>query len=383
MDNSQFIVDGKKTLAERLAEGKIPTQEAIGYASLLAESLRQAHEEGRVYGVLTPSAIRLAESGLELEPPAGPLTVTPYTAPELLQRRPADTRSDIFSFGAILYELLTGHQAFTGATEEELAISLKTGQPPSTGDPVLDRILRGCLGKDPAIRWQQIQKVNLELSLLSRGGAADAAKSAPPVQRDLPPVAEPNPSLSRPSFPPSSDLAALRVEMQETETRLTARIQLNEKAVAALNRTVADALASMRNQIATLAAQMAALEERAATTGGGPIPEAALARIEQTLHAVGSRMEVLEKANRAVQDRLARTEQESAAAKQQVGILHSSIAEDFLAFEQSLQKQEKAVDSARTAMAQTDDLVERLVEALEALQATVLQRSGELSHNVN
>jgi len=382
MDNSQFGVDGK-TLAERLAEGRFSSGEAIGYALLLAESLRRAHEEGQVYGVLTPSAIRLTESGLELQPPAGPPGVTPYTAPELLLGRPADARSDIFSFGAIFYELLTGCQAFTGATPEELALLLKTGQPPSTGDPVPDRIVRGCLAKDPAIRWRQMQKVSLALRLLSGPGAADAAKAAPPVQHDLRPPAEPNPPLSQPSFPPSSDLAALRGELQQSESRLAARIQLNEMAVAALNRTVADALESMRSEISTLAAQVAALEERARTPGAGPIPEAALVRIEQTLHAFGSRMEVLEKASGALQDRVARTEHESAAAKQQVGILHSSIAEDFLAFEQSLQKQEKAVDSARMAMAQTDDLVERLVEALEALQATVLQRTGELSHNVN
>jgi chromosome segregation ATPase len=116
--------------------------------------------------------------------------------------------------------------------------------------------------------------------------------------------------------------------------------------------------------------------------GDAGASEAAVARLEQTLQAFGSRLESIEKGFGALQDRLARTEQEADGAKQQVGVLHSSIAEDFVAFEQSLKKQEKAVDSARTAMAQTDDLVERLVEALEALQSTVLERSEEWTASV-
>jgi chromosome segregation ATPase len=174
--------------------------------------------------------------------------------------------------------------------------------------------------------------------------------------------------------------------MQLSEARLATRLQLGEQAMAELHRGVADALTGLRSQLSTLTTQIASVKERpnfGFLGGDAGVSEAALARIEGTVQALSARVEAIEKGIGAIQDRVVRSEQEADAAKQQVGVLHSSIAEDFVAFEQSLRKQDKAVDSARTAMAQTDDLVERLVEALEALQSTVLERSGEWSASVN
>jgi Protein kinase domain len=457
MDSEENGLGGRVSLAQHLAQGRIPAWDALHCATLLAESLRRAHEEGRVHGFLTPSVVWVNGPVVELAPPpAGPRMLTPYTAPELLLGKPADCRSDIFSFGAILYEMLTGRRAYTGETQGDLTNSLKAGQPTSTGSPATDKLLAGCLAQDPAKRWQQIQKVILELKLLAvafRKGEVRLAQ--PAVAADPPPAGESAPTILQPtadetvaplfraatgpvfgapeceptappfaSFPtqglfsssatqplfptptspqlfappavqplfpepfsPPTDFAGMRSEIQASETRLASRLLLNEKAMAVLNRAVADALTGLRSQISMLTTQVASLQERSnlGLLGGTEptIPEAALARIEQTLQAFGARMEVIEKGIGVLQDRIARAEQEAEATNQQVKVLHSSIAQDFVAFEQNLQKQDRAVDSARTAMAQTDDLVERLVEALEALQASVLQRSEEWTASVN
>src|SRR6476646_9235873 len=109
------ITNDTLTLGRRLAEGPLPTPEALRYATLLAEALRQIHDEGRTFGALTPSNIAINASGLELIVPQGqPEAITPYTAPEILQGHVADARSDIFAFGAIVFEMLVGRRAFDG-----------------------------------------------------------------------------------------------------------------------------------------------------------------------------------------------------------------------------------------------------------------------------
>lgn len=495
MSDREIGVDGRVSLAERLAQGRIPAGDALRYASLLVESLRKAHEGGRVHGFLTPAVVWLNGNTLELAaPPAGPRTLTPYTAPELLSGRPADGQGDIFSFGAIVYEMLTGRRAFAGDNPAALAEALKRGQPPSTGSSAADWLLAGCLAKNPTARWQQIQKVALELKLLAMAArkaeaagrsqkhsavapdqiatpvapveaaplqsepadseastepavpvaedtaspleaaplqpapADSEAATAPPVSvaqtstspasQDTPvplPASPSAPTAQRPFQAPAakpllpepvarplfqspaaqpllqalqaSEASAIRGEVQQSENRLAQRLQLGEKALAVLNRAVQDALTGLRSQVSTLTAQVAGMQERVnaglPASSEAAVPEAALARIEQTLQSFGSRMEAIEKGLVVLQDRVTRHAQESDASKRQVNLLNRSMTEDFAAFQQSLQKQEKAIDSARTAMAQTDDLVERLVEALEALQATVLERSGELTSSVN
>src|SRR5271166_1735472 len=96
-----------QTLAQRLAAGRLPQLEALRYAMQIVDALRHAHEEGHCHGALTPDLVILQGSGLELVPAdsAAEAAVTGYTAPEQLAGRAPNQQSDIFSLGAILYEI--------------------------------------------------------------------------------------------------------------------------------------------------------------------------------------------------------------------------------------------------------------------------------------
>src|ERR1035438_7326512 len=146
----------QENLAERLHKGKLPVGEALHLAMTLADALRRMHDSGRVYGALTPSNIGLTgTTGVDLAaPPEHTGGITPYTAPEVLHGKPADARSDIFAFGAILFEMLTGRRAFGGDSEASLSAALTDSAPPSSGSPLVDRLVASCVAKDPAVRCQ-------------------------------------------------------------------------------------------------------------------------------------------------------------------------------------------------------------------------------------
>src|SRR5271165_4094711 len=157
-----------QSLAQRMAQGRIPVQDALRYSGLLAEALRKIHEGGQVHGALTPGCVALKGSGLELLNALGSSgEITPYTAPEVVQGHIADSRSDIFSFGAIVYEMLTGRAAFKGDTREALTAAITGSAPAPSGSPAVDRLVASCLAKDPASRLQRVQKLILELKLLA------------------------------------------------------------------------------------------------------------------------------------------------------------------------------------------------------------------------
>src|SRR5262245_42848691 len=101
-----------QTLAQKLAGGRLPAGEALRYAIQVAESLQRLHDEGRVHGALSPAAIAISGRDLYLLPSGEGNGTASYTAPEVSRGEAADTRSDIFGFGAILYEMLTGERAF-------------------------------------------------------------------------------------------------------------------------------------------------------------------------------------------------------------------------------------------------------------------------------
>ena len=337
--NETVPANEPRTLAQRLAQGKIPAPEARRYALILAEALRKIHDAGQVHGGVSPASIVLTGSGLELLPAASTTgTITPYTAPELLQGHPADSRSDLFAFGAVLYEMFSGHRAFEGDGPVALSAAINTSMPPSCGIPAVDRLISNCLAKDPAARWQRVQKILLELKLLTV--FARRAEAPASVRRD------------------QADAAALRAEMQQLEGRVAARLQACETTVAEIHQAATE----LRGQLGAVDAQFAATREQQVSTFEGLL-EAAEARIATRF----------EREFEAAGERVGRLEQGLEAAHKNTTTLHESVSEDFLAFEQGLKSQAAAIESARTAMAQTDDLVERVVEALELLQSAVLE----------
>jgi hypothetical protein len=442
----------------------------------LADALRKLHDAGKAHGAITPSCIELTATGLDLIPSLGPsATVTPYTAPEVLQGQPADARSDIFSFGALVFEMLTGRRAFDGDGQTELKLALCNSAPPPSGSPAVDRLVTSCVAKSPAARWQRMQKIIMELKLLTVAARrADAAPAARGV----------------------SD-TAMRSQIQQLEGRLTARLAAYEKNIATLQEASGQAVESLREQLAGVHTQLAAVEAR-------PVPPAvdidALtekinARVQETIAAVTQQLhtqvqetvaaanqqhtsqlqetiaaatqqlhtqvhesiaagseqlhtkvqetvaaanqehtsqvqaafgsvtqqlatqvkETVDAANEqhavklqetiaaAAQQQAARVEESLAAAAQQqaahanetlaavnqrmeaaernmeeirkhFATLQANVAGDLHDFEKTLKTQGVAIESSRTAMAQTDDLVERVVEALELLQSSMLDQ---------
>jgi serine/threonine protein kinase len=180
------LVEGE-TLHERLQRGRLSVSQALDYAIQIGDALVFAHERGIVHRDLKPGNILLTRTGVKLLdfglaklqapiPPAadastavtaqrGPLTADgtvlgtlQYMSPEQLEGREADARADVFAFGCILYEMLSGRRAFDGDSAARVMVAVLTAEPPvlaAPGDvpPALDHLVRRCLAKrreDPA-----------------------------------------------------------------------------------------------------------------------------------------------------------------------------------------------------------------------------------------
>ena len=194
------LVEGE-TLADRLARGAIPVQEGLRIASQVAEALEAAHESGIVHRDLKPANIKITPDdkvkvldfglakALETAPAAANLTHSPtlsvmasqaglilgtaaYMSPEQARGFPADVRSDVFSFGVVLYEMLTGRQPFQGETAPDVMASVLVRDPdlsalPATINPRLRDLLRRCLEKNPKKRWQAVGDLRVELETIA------------------------------------------------------------------------------------------------------------------------------------------------------------------------------------------------------------------------
>ena len=169
------------TLAAQLRQGAVVPEAATAIATTLAQALRHFHEEGSVFGNLTPDTIQIEDGAIALLPEARQESLTPYSSPELASGSVIDTRSDIYSFGVIVYELLGGRPpaALEERNQDALRVAILEWEPQPLAhvSPTLERLVGRCLAKDSARRWQRIGAVLTELKLA--GTAAHYAQRAP------------------------------------------------------------------------------------------------------------------------------------------------------------------------------------------------------------
>ncbi len=185
------LLEGE-TLRRRLAAGPLPARRAVELARELAQGLAAAHDKGVVHRDLKPENLFLtrdgrlkildfglakladggaAADGVPLAPtqPGVLLGTVGYMAPEQVRGQPADHRSDLFSFGAVLYEMVTGRRAFLADSQvETMSAILKEEPPPMEGaPPALERLVRHCLEKRAADRFQSARDLAFGLSALA------------------------------------------------------------------------------------------------------------------------------------------------------------------------------------------------------------------------
>ena len=213
-------LDGE-TLADRLKKGALPVADAVAYAIQIADALDNAHRKGIVHRDLKPGNVMLVRGGpgqsicklldfglAKLAPPkagvepgltvaasslAAPLTASgtilgtfQYMAPEQIEGADADARTDIWAFGCVLYEMLTGRRTFEGKSPASLIAAILEGEPTPVAallpltPPALDRVVRTCLAKHPDDRFQSAHDLLLQLRWIAeeRAEARPAASAA-------------------------------------------------------------------------------------------------------------------------------------------------------------------------------------------------------------
>jgi eukaryotic-like serine/threonine-protein kinase len=229
-DGTDFLVmeflEGE-TLEQRLKKGALPLEQALQVGIQIADALDKAHRAGIIHRDLKPGNIMLVGPGGRRGGPSGPpcaklldfglakrtapavaatglsmLPTTPpnltaqgtilgtfqYMAPEQLEGREADARTDIFAFGSVVYEMVTGRKAFEGKSQvgligailEREPVPISTIQP--SAPPALDRILQRCLAKDPDERWQSAGDLAAQLKWIAEPAAPPIVAPAIPAE---------------------------------------------------------------------------------------------------------------------------------------------------------------------------------------------------------
>jgi eukaryotic-like serine/threonine-protein kinase len=207
------LLEGE-TLEHRLIRGPLPPEQVLRYAVQIAGALAKAHKLGVTHRDLKPANIMLTKSGAKLldfglakQSGAAPLAAAltdltmehskltgegtivgtfQYMAPEQLEGKEADARTDIFALGEVLYEMATGKAAFSGSSRASLIVAIMSSEPPSMAQmqpltpTALERVVRKCLAKDPDDRWQSAADLTSELNWILESGS-QAGIAAPLV----------------------------------------------------------------------------------------------------------------------------------------------------------------------------------------------------------
>src|SRR5215813_4923804 len=194
------LVEGE-TLAERMRRGAVPPEEALRIAREICDALEAAHQRGIIHRDLKPANVKITPDGktkvldfglakaLENTPGNANLSNSPtltidgtnagmilgtaaFMAPEQAKGLAADARSDVFSFGCVLYEMLASRQAFQGETVSEILASVLVREPdfaviPENLNPRLHELLHRCLEKNPKRRWHAVADLRIELEQIA------------------------------------------------------------------------------------------------------------------------------------------------------------------------------------------------------------------------
>ena len=199
-------------LAQRIKKGPLPISQALQYAIQIADALDEAHRHGIIHRDLKPANIMLTSAGAKLlDFGLAKMTDTPgeanfasglastrpltaqgsivgtfqYMAPEQLEGKNVDSRTDIFAFGAVLYEMATGRMAFEGKSHAGLIAAILEHDPPlisavrQTAPPTLDHVVKKALAKDPVERWQTARDLKDELKWIVAENSRAASVAAP------------------------------------------------------------------------------------------------------------------------------------------------------------------------------------------------------------
>ena len=200
------LLEGE-TLSDRIARGPIAASQAARIGAEICEALDAAHRQHIVHRDLKPGNVMLTKSGVKLldfglaklrngndgtisgndatvrqiTSEGTILGTLQYMAPEQVEGKEADSRTDIFAAGVVLYEMLTGKRPFTGTSQASVAASIvHSDPPPIAAHPALERIIRPCLAKDPDERWQTARDVALQLKLAGSSTSHETLVAGPP-----------------------------------------------------------------------------------------------------------------------------------------------------------------------------------------------------------
>ena len=200
------LIEGE-TLAARLAKGPLPLEQALHLAIQITAALAEAHRKGIVHRDLKPANVMLIKSGVKvldfgvakigqagaaenltasMTQPGTIVGTLHYMSPEQVQGKEVDARSDIFSFGVVLYEMLTGKRAFEGDNPASVIGAILEREAPSVAKslPTLDPLLSRCLAKDPEDRWQSARDLGFALADLSKTKSQSERLATPVGQSD-------------------------------------------------------------------------------------------------------------------------------------------------------------------------------------------------------